>query len=575
MTVLDRTGAVAGLVLLIGTVLLVAGALETGATLDEPLHVDRATSWIEDGWYVPSSLMVDGRPDPDSDLASPYVYGPAFAALAHSVNVVAGNEAIDEISRTARAYQGRHLTAAALALLAIAAVGVAVSTLTRSRIFGLWAAASLIAIPEWTGQAFFNPKDTPAACGYTLVTVGLILALAEAPGRRQGGSTPPSPASASAHLRARRWAIGAFIAAGFLIGAGTRLSLIFPFLASILTYGVLRFGQHHLGGLKRDRETDLTVVAGTGVGLGAIAVLYPKVAHSPFTFLAETVSGSADYPWQGVTLTAGELLSEHPPWWYLPAWVGASLPLLLGGLAIMGTALGVRGLLRARGSDWRGPLWGRPELGLLLALQQALLLALAAVLAGTVMYSGMRQHIYLLPAVAILAGVGTQRLWSWAEKRQPAERWTGVAAAVLCAALLVPMAEQLRLFPYNYTYVNPVARIGGVNERWETDYWVASAPEALSRVPHEAELRCYLVFPSVPCEIAQLVPFEDRRGSDVDDRWQGDTAATWAIVRRHAGNLPPEYCERADDVTRRLGDEEVVMTYVLRCDPARLDAESP
>lgn len=550
MSVLDRTGLVAGLVLLVGAVLLYMGALNTGVTLDEPLHVDRATSWLEDGWYVPESFMTDSRPDPDNDLASPYVYGPAFAALGHVANVLAGNEALDEVSRSGDAYQVRHLTAAMLALLTTAAVGVAVSVLTRSRLFGLWAAAALLAIPEWTGQAFFNPKDTPAATGYTLVTVGLILALSAAPGGGEG--------------RRRRWAVGVLLAAGFWIGAGTRLSLILPFAASLVIYGALRFGQERLGELRGERQIDLAVVGGAGIGLLAIATVYPKVSRSPLTFLAETVSGSADYPWQGVTLTAGQLLSEHPPWWYLPIWVGAALPLLLGGLAVLGALLGIRALVNARGAEWRGPLWSRADLGLLLALQQAIMLPLAAVLAGTVMYSGMRQHLYLLPSVAILAGVGAQRLWGWAETNTPVERWRAAAAALLCAALLVPMAEQLRLFPYNYTYVNPVARIGGVNERWETDYWVASAPEALSRVPKGAELSCYLVFPSVPCETSQLEPFADRRGTDVKSEWQGDTAP-WAIVRIHAGNQPPEGCERGDDVTRRLGGEDVVMTYVLRC----------
>ena len=291
--------------------------------------------------------------------------------------------------------------------------------------------------------------------------------------------------------------------------------------------------------------------------------------------MTETVSGSSDYPWEGVTLTAGELLSEHPPWWYLPTWVSAALPLLLGGLALLGGVLGVRALLRARGEGWRGSLWGRRDVGLVLALQQALMLPLAAVLTGSVMYSGMRQHIYMLPAVAILIGVGAQRLWAWVETRQPVGRWRGTAAAVLAAALLVPMAEQLRLFPYDYTYVNPVARIGGVNDRWETDYWVASAPEALSRVPETAELRCYLVFPTVPCDTDQLAPFEGERGSAVDAEWEGDTEATWAIVRIHAGNEPPEYCEDADSVTRRLGGEDVTMAYVLRCDPEQLADESP
>jgi hypothetical protein len=551
MRAIDRVGAVAALVLTIGVALLFAGALETGVTLDEPLHVDRATSWIDDGWYVPQSLLIDGRPDQGNDLASPYVYGPAFAALGHAANVLAGNEAIDEISSSAGAYRVRHLTSALLALLAIAAVGVAVSALTGSRHLAVWAAAALVAVPEWTGQAFFNPKDTPAAAGYTLLTVGLILAFTEKAGGEAG--------------RRRRWAIGALVAAGFAIGAGTRLSLILPFGASVAVYAGLRVGQARLGNLQRDRETDLAVAAGAGAGLATIAVLYPKAARSPVTMLVDTVSGSADYPWQGVTLTAGQLLSEHPPWWYLPAWIGASVPLLIAALGLLGAVLGSRPLVSAGGGGWRGRRWAGPGLGLLLALQQALLLPLAAVLGGAVMYSGMRQHIYALPAIAILAGVGAHRLWQLAEAHRPGRHWRAVAGAVLALALLVPTIEQLRLFPYNYAYVNPVARIGGVNDRWETDYWVASGPEALSRVPAEAELRCYLVFPTVPCEPDQLEPFEHERGSAVAPEWRHDTA-TWAIVRRHAGNLPPPGCEDVGSVTRGLGTEDVVMSYVLRCE---------
>jgi hypothetical protein len=556
---LDPISAVAAVVLALGVAQLFAGALESGVTIDEPVHAYRAASWIDDGWYVPASLLVDGRPDPDSDLASPYVYGPAFEAVAHVANVLAGNESLDEISRSADAYGVRHLTVAALALLTVGAVGAAVRLLTGSRRFGLWAAAGLLAIPEWTGQAFFNPKDTPSAVGYTLLTVALVFAL---------GEQPAEPAA----RRRRHRAIGAAIAAGVFIGAGTRLSLLLPFAASLGAYAALRLGQSRLGGLRRDSGVDLAVAAGAGIGVAAIAFVYPDVARKPLTLLAETASGSAGYPWQGVTLTAGQLLSEHPPWWYLPVWVGAALPVLIGILAIAGAALGVRALARARGADWRGPLWSRPELGLVLVLQQALLLSLGAILVGAVMYSGMRQHLYVLPAMAILAGVGAQRLWAWSRTRGSQRHWRRGATALLCVALVVPMIEQALLFPYNYTYVNPAAGIGGVNGNWETDYWVASAPEALSRVPRGARLRCFLVVPTVPCEGDELAPFEGKRGAAVDTRGDDDAAATWVIARRHAANVPPSYCEQADDVTRWLRGERVIMSYVLRCDPAQLAA---
>jgi hypothetical protein len=554
---LDPVTAVAALVLAFGAVQLAAGALEAGVTLDEPLHVERAESWLRDGWYVPEGQLVEGRPAPGDPAATPYVYGPAFEAVAHVANFVAGNESIGGISRSADAYAVRHLTVAALALLTVAVAGAAVSFLTRSRRFGIWAAAGLLAIPEWTGQGFFNPKDIPTATGYTLLTVALALALGQA-------GEPQS--------RRRRWAIGALAAGGVLIGVGTRMALWVPFTASLASYTALRYGQRRLGGRTGGGETDLAVAAGAGAGVVAVAALYPNAVRAPVSLLVESVSGSADFAWKGVTLTAGQLLSQNPPWWYLPTWIWASLPLLLGALALLGAVLGIRALALARGTGWRGALWGRRDLGLVLVLQQALLLPVVSVLGGAVMYSGMRQHIYVLPAIAILAGVGAQRLWRWAAAKGAAEWRRDLATAVLVVALLVPILEQALLFPYDYTYVNPLAGIGGVNGNWETDYWVASAPEALSHVPRGVELRCFLVMPAVPCEEDELAPFEGKRGTDVKPRWRTDTSATWAIVRRHAGNVPPSYCERADDVTRWLRGERVVMSYVLRCDPARLAA---
>ena len=91
---LDLIGAIAIFTLVLGAVQLGAGAMSTGVTIDEPFELDWMATWIEHGWYVSSEFLVDGRPDPDNQLANPYVYGPAFGALAHLVNVGVGNEGI-------------------------------------------------------------------------------------------------------------------------------------------------------------------------------------------------------------------------------------------------------------------------------------------------------------------------------------------------------------------------------------------------------------------------------------------------------------------------------------------------
>lgn len=551
--------AIAGIVLVVGTVQLFAGALSVGVTTDEPTQLDRTSAWLSSGWYVPGDYLSDGRPNPDIDASNPYVYGPAFAAVAHAANVVANKEPRVGVSDSSGAYAVRHLVVAALGLLTAALVGMLTATLTRSRRFGLWAAAGLLAVPVWMGHAFFNVKDVPAATGYTLVTAALVLALSDV--SRRSSST-----------RRQVW-LGLLMATGVGLGVGTRLPLWVPFGASVLAYAALRFGQWRYGGVAGGRRTDLAIGAGALAGLAAIAALYPKIATAPVKFLTESVSGSADYPYYGLTLTAGHLLPARPPWWYLPAWLSASYPVLLALLAVGGAVFGVYMLLRRDERGGRSP-WRRPQLGLALVLIQAALLPAAGITGNAVMYSGLRQHLYIVPAAAVLAGFGAWWVWGWAASRD-VRAWKAVVGVAISAALLVPMTEQLLLFPYNYAYVNPPAGTGGVNNHWETDYWFASAPEALARVPRGVKLECsyFLTPPEEPdlerCDGKQLAPFADRRGTEATAAPSSNDSDIWVIARKRGGNRPPAYCQEVDDVTRWLRGEEVVMAYVLRCDPRR------
>lgn len=559
----DVLSAVAVVVIAIGAGQLVGGAFASGVTIDEPIHQDRMVAWLENGWYVPSYWQEDGEPDPASNFSTPFVYGPATAGLGHVVNALVGNEAWDDVESTSEAYSVRHLVVALIALLAVGAVGFAVNLLTRSRALGLWAAAGLLAVPRFTGHAFFNIKDIPAASGYTLITVALLVALAE---------RPEAPAS-----RKRQVAIGVAVGGGVLIAAGSRLSLWVPFVIALASYTALRLGQRYLGGVVRQRGTDFAIGIGAVAGFLAIAVLYPNVARTPFDLLAESVSNSADYSYSGDTLTAGSLLSERPPLWYLPAWIGGTYPILLGLLALLGGGAGLWRLAKARAS-----IWGRRDLGLLLVLQQAVMLPMAVLVNGGLMYNGLRQHLYVLPAIAIFAGLGAWWLLKWARSRDSARVWEPIATSVLCLALILPMAAQSLLFPYNYTYVNPVAAIDGTDGRWETDYWGASAPETLSHIPLNVTVRCSSL--EDPSDLDEEVKFSectgdrydselDELGTDVADESLRGGPSIWVIGRKRGLNRPPPYCEEADNVTRWMWGESVTMAYVLRCDPAQVAAQ--
>jgi hypothetical protein len=554
----DLLTIIAALVLLAGVVQSFAGAIAVGVTWDEPTHVERTQALLDVGWFIPDWRLDEG----ELDEVSPFVYGPAYSMTAYAVNVAVGNEAPGRTSESAEAYVVRHLTIAVLGLLAILAVGAIAWTISGSRRIGLFGAAALAAIPAWTGHSMFNIKDLPAAAGYTLVTAALVLALA--------------PPDAGPGRRAKLWLVAGAAATGTFFGVGTRLAFWVPIGASVAVYLVLwalqraRGDDPWIGGL-------IAALGGSAVGLAGIVVLYPRAFARPLEFLTGSVSGSAAYPWDGATLTAGRLLpSLDLPWWYLPVWFTATMPVLLLALALGGLVAATRWLVvRDQGARW----WAIPPRtgGGVLVAQQALLLPLAAIVAGSVMYDGFRQHLYVLPATAALAAIGADQLRRWSARRASTTRTTWqrpAATAVLALALLVPTVEQGLLFPYNYTYVNPVAGIGGVDGRWETDYWKASGREAVTRVPQDAELLCSsLVRPRLdrgpfygPCQ-RDVSTFEHLRGTAVADGSPGPDAGVWLIGRRTEGNRPPDHCRSVDDVTRWVRGERVVMAYVLVCDP--------
>ncbi len=554
--------AVAIAVLVVSLFEFAVGTQRVGITFDEPLHAKRTQAWIDTGWYVPERFLVDEEPGSEA-AASPYVYGPAYSATAHGLNRLVANESAGEISRSESAWLTRHIVVALLAIAGALAAAVSVWAITGSRIFALWTAAALCAIPIWTGMGFFNPKDIPAAAGYTLFTTGLILAF----GRKPDDRVPI----------ARGFAIFFLVAAGYFFGAGTRLALWLPLAGSLGLFMLLYWLRFRFGGFPRDSIALISVAAGVAAGVAVTVLVYPAVFAEPLSFLTNTITNSADFDWTGSTLTAGSLLSQQPPWWYLPIWLFASMPLLLLLLAITGAVVLFRPIGRPvrRFHGLGRDLIQRPEFPGIIVLFQALPLAVGSVVLSSVMYTGLRQFLFMVPALAILAGIGGFHLWRYARARArvgskgPAR----MVLAALCLALIIPTVEGGLLFPYNYVYVNPIAGVGGVNGNWETDFFWASSREAADRVPDDVRPVCTpkpdprLAYPIAvifqDCARFGLPYFRalDASQPPIDN----PSGPAWALARLRENGRLPEYCRSVDDVTRWLRGEQVVMSYVAQC----------
>ena len=187
-------------------------------------------------------------------------------------------------------------------------------------------------------------------------------------------------------------------------------------------------------------------------------------AFSEFHYAIRTV-------FEGHTYEMGEV-----PRLYVPGYLLIRVPLV----TLVGVALAVASQL-ALPFAWTAR---RRDLALLLAAA-VLPLACQVALHGPA-FTGMRHFLFVLPALAALAGIGFDAVL---DRLAAHGRWLAAgAAAAICACFVWDGATLARLHPYeNLSYNALVGGLPGAYRRYDMDYWFNSMPEAIHRL--EAYLR--------------------------------------------------------------------------------------
>jgi hypothetical protein len=187
-------------------------------------------------------------------------------------------------------------------------------------------------------------------------------------------------------------------------------------------------------------------------------------AFSEFHYAIRTV-------FEGHTYEMGEV-----PRFYVPGYLLIRVPLI----TLSGVALAVISMLAL-------PLaWTRLRRDLALLLAAVVLpLACQVALHGPA-FTGMRHFLFVLPALAALAGIGFDALL---DRLAAHGRFlAGGATAAICACFMWDGATLVRLHPYeNLSYNALVGGLPGAYRRYDMDYWFNSMPEAIHRL--EAYLR--------------------------------------------------------------------------------------
>jgi 4-amino-4-deoxy-L-arabinose transferase-like glycosyltransferase len=329
---------------------------------------------------------------------------------------------------------------------------------------GLAALLLLALCPIFYGHMFMNPKDAPFAVAMVILMLGLVRLIEEY----------PSPSPRTVLLVG----LGAGLSIGSRILGG--LALVYPAIGFVPLF--LEEFRTHGARLAARRFVHVVYVLLPGLVLGYLimGLIWPwSIIEPGHPFQALTYfSHFFEKPWK--EMFDGALVSvPDMPWSYLPTLFALQLPEVLLALAL-GGVIGTFVMLSRSNQDSR-----RKSILLMLTLAATLPIAIAMV-KRPALYNGIRHFIFVIPPMAVIAGVAFAWSMNWLKTNR--RSWQPVAFAAFSFGLLLPLAEMIRLHPYQYTHFNHIAgTVRAADDRFMLDYWGLALKQASDGLREQLE----------------------------------------------------------------------------------------
>jgi hypothetical protein len=266
---------------------------------------------------------------------------------------------------------------------------------------------------------------------------------------------------------------------GLMLGAATGLRAMGLLLVG---YALLLIGVSALSAPARAQGlaalTRFTVIGAVYfipamlLGYAIMLLAWPWASLAPLNPL-RAIFSFAHFHYEIRTIVAGEIYKmADVPWWYVPLYLAIKTPVVvlagaaisLGTVVVMVVRSGIRDLSRRA-----------METGFLIFV--AGFPVLCEALAEGPAFTGMRHFLFVVPPLAVLAGIGFDAVLDALRNRRLVQV---AAAAALSAALLYNAGVLVSLHPYEYLFYNQlVGGLEGAQRRFEMDYWVNVMPEAV------------------------------------------------------------------------------------------------
>jgi hypothetical protein len=357
-------------------------------------------------------------------------------------------------------YQYQGAATLMVPVASVTALAAAVAIAFRSLLAGAFAWSLTLATPLWLGMSHVDYKDMPVAAGVTLVTAGLVLSLVPESGRKAilvGALLAGSGGAIALATRAGALALLVAVAAGTAATAvGWRIGSRRPFAISPV----------------------LITSCSTVVCALAFTWATNPIARIDMLQWLEDAADYAQavpYGYPPMRVAGRDVFGNDLPWWYIPAWLAAQLPLLTIVAVVGGLVVLVVGLVRRRRL-----VDGVPTIALVPIVLQAIVLPVALLLGGTVLYDGLRHVIFMIPALIAIPALAFAML-----DHRIGEHSSRLKVVLPLGAVVIVAASlwaSIRWAPYAYAFVNPVAGADKDGRNWDLDYWGVSAKEGVERL---------------------------------------------------------------------------------------------
>lgn len=307
----------------------------------------------------------------------------------------------------------------------------------------------------WYGAMFNHTKDIPFAAAMTGATFFLI----------RVAQRLPSPRKAD------------IIAFGLLTGASLGIRVLGLLL---IIYGAVAIALY----LPRQDSTEsrwrfavlsiLRLLPAFVLAYLIMILAWPWAALAPLNPLRGLLAFSDFHYAVRTTMDGRVYVMGDVPRLYVPIYILIRMPLL----ALLGVALAMITVLFPR-LNAGSALPQRRDIALV-SLTLLLPLVCQVIWHGPA-FAGLRHFLFVVPALAVLAGIGLDKaLVALATAGRLA---VSGGIAIVSAGFLWNAVTLVRLHPYEYLFYNPVVGgLEGASRRYDLDYWFGSMPEAVSQL---------------------------------------------------------------------------------------------